>query len=187
MNAVAVGENIRFLAWRAHWSPLQWGAVLSKRVHSLGTARSWQLLRGESQPTPEEVDAIAHAWSVDDQDLLFSRLADEVRPQFCRHNLQRMFRTAPPGAKKQIAETAEVHPSTISRWLKGQVPERSARIAIRDYFGLSLADDLIEIPLFLRLEPVTVAEKREWVRQRLQDMQTVEFSGLWPALEKMLR
>lgn len=98
-----------------------------------------------------------------------------------------MFRTAPPGAKKQIAETAEVHPSTISRWLKGQVPERSARIAIRDYFGLSLADDLIEIPLFLRLEPVTVAEKREWVRQRLQDMQTVEFSGLWPALEKMLR
>lgn len=186
MSPVSFAENVRFLAWRKHWSPIHWGDVLSKRVPPLGEARSWQLMRGESPPTPDEVEAIGQAWHVDPQDLVFARLADEARPQFCLHNLQRMFKTAPSGAKRQIAEAADVHPSTISRWLRGQVPERAARIAIRDYFGLSLADDLIDAPLFLRIEPVTVAEKREWVRQRLQTMRTAEVASLWPALEKLL-
>ncbi len=187
-----LGENLCWLCWNDRSegrksNPVTWGGKVAGWLGAPDDlARAESLLGDQSLATADEITKLSAVHAIEEQDLGFSRLSDAVRDDFPRLNLQRLLESIQPKTKAQLAEELGVHPSAFSRWMRGQTPDRSARKALRDYFGLRGEIDLIEEPLFLSYLPLTHGERVNWVRARVGEVSPIQLREMFPALSKLL-
>jgi hypothetical protein len=189
-----LGENLRWLCWRqdqrerARESPRNgWPARVAgwmSRPDELLHAAL--LLTDAVSPSSSELTSMAEAVHTDEQELAFARLAEAERANYPRLNVSRLLANSWPDTKSQLALKLGVHPSTFSRWLNGQTPDRSARRAMRDHFGLRSESDVIEEPLFLSYWPLTHGERIAWIKEHAGTLTPEQMRSVFPALAKLL-
>ena len=93
----------------------------------------------------------------------------------------------PHGEKKRFAEKIGVDATTISRWRKGaQKPTGKKITAILDYFNLPESTDLSREPLFLTNMPIGEAETKQWLHEKIDDLDGETLMSLLPALIRLL-
>ncbi len=195
-----LGENLRWRCWlaenlesqtrdRTAWSghPMRWPKRVAAWLRwTEDTRRAEQLLTGTVSPSEAEIAALADALRIDEQDLIFSRLAEANRQDFSRLNLARLLVTSDGQTKAQLAEALGIHQSTFSRWIDGQKPDRRARRALREHFGLRSELDVLDEPIFLSYWPITHTERVHWVQSQARGLHPSQMRDLFPALAKLL-
>ena len=187
-----LGENLCWLCWedRTDGRQPQQLAWRTKVARWLGNPddlhRAEMLLGDQVSVTSSEIARLAEATDLDEQDLGFSRLAEARRLEFPRLNLERLLKATQPSTKSELASLLGVHPSTFSRWLKGQTPDRSARRALCAHFGLRSESDIVDEPLFLSYLPLTHGERMNWVKTRVAEVSPSGLREVFPALVRLL-
>ena len=117
------------------------------------------------------------------------RFADLVGEncEILRENLRYLLGTLEHGGKKALAESVDVDPTTVSRWLSGaSQPPASTLERLRCYFGLPSGTNLLTHPIFLSSTPIATSERKDWVIACVREMPAEEFRALYPALHRML-
>jgi len=177
-------ENLHFLLWSKEPGKRdRWRTILAVWA-GCDEVRSAALIRG-SFPTPSELRHLKSLTDDDEERLRFTRLLDSNIILSC--NIDYLFEGLDYGMKGQYAKSLEVDISTISRWRRGQVrPSRSHINALLSKFALSPEVDLEKTPLFLSPVPVSLAQRREWLKTRIERLPAEQLMELFPALQRLL-
>jgi len=104
-----------------------------------------------------------------------------------RENLSFLSASIPRGGAKRLCGRLEIHPTTWSRFLRGnytRTPKFSRAIVL--YFGLPPDADLTVHPIFLAPELPDIASKRRRLQQCLEALTPDTLQELYPALMKIL-
>lgn len=179
-------ENLRYLAWkkdpehRERWPVLaaSWIGCRAGRAHELiwGRGRSAQ---------PEEIDAFAEACQREPDMVLHHRLVSSS--EILSRNIDYLFDGLGHGTKGEFAQTIGVDVSTISRWRRGVAkPSREHIAKICEQFALDVGTNLEEQPLFLSPAPVSLSQRREWLKKKIDQLSPSEMSDLFPAFLRLL-
>lgn len=190
--AANFSENVRYLLWREDTA--KGGAIRRddwpRRVATwLGgdVAAAGALLRGMRYPQSEELERVSRAAKIDVEDLLYRNLLQEHGVNIVRENLATLMFRLGSGKKAQLASHLGIHPSTLSRWLRGtHTPEVKTLRAVSAYFRLPVDAELQSDALFLSLYPVSDFERRAWAERRIRDLDHGTLAELFPALAKLL-
>jgi transcriptional regulator with XRE-family HTH domain len=186
-----ISSNVRYLLWRAGVPREQWEAWLSARTE-LGGSKCKMLVAGrllDEQITSEALRDLARAFEQadDGESLRFSDFFGEGT-NVLAENLRFLFASLGRGSKKQIAAELEVDPTTVSRWLSGAFEPQGALLRqLVTYFGLPQDTDLRRTPIFLSVEPVAAAQRRQWLHTQIDALSAEDFRELYPALRRMLK
>jgi len=176
-------ENLHYLLWskepanRERWREILAGWAGCDEV------RSAALIRG-AFPSPGELRNLKSLTGDDVERLRFSRLLDpEV---ILSRNIDYLFEGLDHGMKGEYAKALEVDLSTISRWRRGRArPSRSHVLALAAKFALAPEVNLEETPLFLSPVPVSLAQRREWLKTRVDRLPAEQLTALFPALQRL--
>lgn len=185
-----VSVNTRFLLWRMGVPREQWQPWLEART-GLGSDITRELLEGRLADERVGVATLlelARAFTQEDggESLRYSDLPRE-NGSVLAENLRHLFGSLDHGGKKVAAGELGIDPTTVSRWLAGKSePQSPALQRIASYFGIPAGADLRTEPVFLSLQPVSVAELKRWMHARIEELSTDEFRQLLPALRRML-
>ena len=80
-----------------------------------------------------------------------------------------------------------MHPSTMSKWRGAdQRPKRPTVAALCRIFGLPADTDLFKDPIFLLPTPISVVERRAWLKDRIEGIPPATLAELFPALQRLL-
>ena len=189
--AQQISQNLRFLLFRKaipreNW--LKWvqknTSIPAGRLNALVSKRLDDSEIGEA-----ELQQLAKALGLpeDAEELRFSDLVSDSQLKVLAENLRYLLDECPRGGKKQLAETLQVTPTTVSRWLGESTGISSRQLSkLNQYFVLPADVDLRLYPLFLDVEPAAVSQRRKWVLDHLQALTDDEFQSLYPALKRLL-
>jgi len=183
-------ENLRCLLWekddeRSRFvAPSQRIDVWLRRLNTwIGDeARAKALLLGES-PQADELSCLAQVSGRDEETLRNGRLAADRN--ILTQNLCFLFGTVEHGQMSAVAERLGVNQSTIQRWRSGTKPGVDKRSAILAEFGLPATCDLDDEALFLSLAPIGLRQKQDWLKRRIDELDTHELNELFPALRRI--
>ena len=183
-SAAAVAVNIRYACWKASQKHEQWPSLLATwlgRREEVGLATA--ILCDFQTPTSEQIESLAKALHIDEQDLVFTTMPTAEGVDLLSENLKRLLASTGNQTKGALAKEIGVSPATLSRWISGgQVPDTSARRRIAVFFGLRSPEELAESPIFLSYLPVSHGERLAWLNSRLQVIASHELHYLFPAL-----
>jgi hypothetical protein len=179
-------ENVRFLLWRAKLNRPEW----------IGTAASWfgctvaraaRILDGREEPKAGEAQRLLEATEQDDQSFPFVRLAEGTERTILGENIRYLADALEHGHKQKMCASLGIHRSTLARWIAGtSKPSRSKQLVLLAYLSLPATTDLSEDPLFLSLDPVSSAERRDALRRSLDRLDDTTLNELYPALKRLL-
>jgi transcriptional regulator with XRE-family HTH domain len=189
-NPVSISLNVRFRLQQKQIPRDKWGDWLSKR---LPDDANWlaKFVRGEIQDRhigQEQLGRLSVLFGLgeDGEELRFQ----DFLPDDCNvllENINYLVDGLEHGGKRTLASELGVDPTTVSRWLSGKIePSGTTRSALASYFNLPPNTDLRTDPVFLSVEPISIYDQRQWVKQRLDSMCREEFAPLYPALRRML-
>lgn len=185
-----VSRNVRYLLWRSTPERKRWPAEVAKRLRrSWSLERVSMLLEGQKL-SDREIEDLVRAFETEMDEETF-RLGDLVRDSatdVLRENLRYLIGTAEHGEKQEIAAALGVVGTTISRWLNGtNRPPGSQQERIVRHFGLPPSTNLEEDCLFLEYGPLSLQSRRQWLRERVDDLTLDEMRDLFPALQRLFR
>jgi transcriptional regulator with XRE-family HTH domain len=183
-----ISVNVRYKLWRMGEAREQWAAWLQARtqlgLRFLRDLLSGRIVDGQLSPYTGE---LSRAFDIDEETLLFADLVRDGGVNVLQTNLQFLFETLEHGGKKVLAESLELDPTTISRWLKGSyAPHGPTLQQLVSYFGLPAATDLRSEPVFLSIEPIAISQRRAWLHRRVEALAPDELRELYPALKRLL-
>ena len=176
-------RNLRYQLWQRKVAREHWAFQLMEWL-ACSECRAWELLHG-IPPNQEELLKLSE-WTEQTEEQLQSVNLDG-QSAVLAENLRYLLEAPKRGGKKALAAELGVKQGTLSCWLRGRRPECRHQEAIKRYFGLPATVDLETVPLFLELSPVGSLEQREWLRQRISELDEATLRVLFPALEKLLR
>lgn len=185
-----VSVNVRYLLHRNDVPRSEWTSWLARRA-SLDPQTAKSLVRGllaDEQVSDNDLRKIGGAFELayETENLRFQGFA-YAGHNVLRENLRFLLGSLGHGGKKSLAGELNVDPTTISRWLNGSFePQPSTLRHIVSYFGLPPITDLHEDPIFLSTEPVSMTDRRSWLRRRIDALPTEEIRELYPALRRLL-
>lgn len=181
-----VSRNLRFLLWERNPDRRVWPAQLAAWV-DCDLRRAEELLRGDA-PRREEIARLAKGVGVSHPDLTGKDLlARKKDVDVLRENLRTLIHGLRRGEKGAFAAAVGVHPTTVSAWLSGkQRPERTNIAAVARYFRLPSGTDLEKEALFLSPAPVSAAQRKRWLKEQIDSLDTAALQEIFPALTKLL-
>jgi transcriptional regulator with XRE-family HTH domain len=116
-----------------------------------------------------------------------TNLIDNSTVDVLTENLRRLLASVPHGDKQLIAAAAGVNPATLSTWEGGaHQPRPENRRRLLASLGVWPDADLDEEPLFLSPLPLTVYERRRWLKGRIDTLPPGLLADLFPALQRLL-
>jgi transcriptional regulator with XRE-family HTH domain len=175
-------ENLLYLQWKERVERQLWTQRLAQQL-AVSSARIHDLINGTA-PTATELANASVSTEITEEDLLYRRLvADE---NIFRENICFLLDTLHHGGQKQLAKTLNVRAEALSTWRNGTKPRGKTVTQIRQFFGLPDRFDLENSSVFLSIEPVSVFEKRNWLKRRLEEIDHTNLVELFPALQRML-
>jgi transcriptional regulator with XRE-family HTH domain len=180
-------ENLRYVLWRernmlprARWTAqlAQWGACSPERAYSV--------LR-QGGLTVFEQQSVAEALHMSVEELLSARLLESDQVDILQENMRYLIGELGWGGPRRLSEALGISPSTVSQWGDGKHRPSAKRLGqICDFFGIARPTDLTERPLFLELEPTTLKNRKEWLKERIDALQPELLQELFPALRRLL-
>ena len=185
-----VAVNCRYLLWRKDVPREDWARWLQRHTglraeQCLAIVEDRQL---DSDFDAQELRELGRAFQHPDdgEALRFSDLARDGC-NVLQENLRHLFGSLGHGGKQTVAERLSINPTTISRWLNGSFePQSNTLESLARFFGLPPDTDLRTVPVFLSVDPLSVAARREWVKLRVDDLSGEELAQLFPALRRLL-
>lgn len=177
-------ENMRYLLWRERVQHEHWVSQLATWA-GVERLRAEALLHG-AEAEPEEVQHLARALDISEESLVSERLLTTYGVNVLQANLRYLIDRIDHGQKKQLASELGIHPATISRWYNGELhPRKAHQGAICHYFGLPRSIDLENEVLFLSMTPLL--DRKAWLHQQIDNLDSVKLDELFPALRLMFR
>lgn len=132
-----------------------------------------------------EMEALAENRNLVLDDLASKRLLSPK--QVLANNIAYLFDGLDHGSKGDFARAIGVDVSTISRWRRGVAkPSRTHIQKLCEQFALDVGTDLESQPLFLSPTPVSLAQRRDWLKRRIEHLSPQELNELFPALRLLL-
>lgn len=189
LRAIAsqITRNIRYLLWKERIPPRSWPSSLQYRLPQTWSMEDIRRLLDGCELPYERLQEVAAALNIADEELASGELVAEGGVNILTENLQFLIGSMEHGGKKQLASDLGVDPTTVSRWLGGRsVPPQRTLRQLSDRFGFPSTADLAADPIFLCARPVSMAEQRSWLHQRINDMSPEDLRELFPALERLL-
>lgn len=186
---VDLGTNLRFLLWKEGVGRRDW---VSKLAEKLGCpiSRAEELLEGYGETvylTVKERKALFAATGLQPEDLSADLLRKNTVNVFAE-NIRHLVGTLPHGMKKEFAAKTRVDATTVSRWIGGaQRPGRKKQDEICRYFGLPAGTDLDTDAIFLGLDPISEAQVRSWISDKIEKMDGKTLREIYPALKRLLK
>ncbi len=191
-----ISKNVRFLLWKDGATPDQWPKHLRARlVRSLGSYY-WsgpsgdialrRLLAG-AQLDDQEIEDVARSFEISEEELRSADFLQDAGTDVLHENLRQLVGSLEHGGKKRLALELGLDPTTISRWLaaKNRPPSPTLRHLVH-YFGLPTGTDLTTEPIFLSPDPLSIVERKEWLRDRIDAMDADDLREIYPALQRLL-
>lgn len=179
--------NIRFLLWREGVGRGEWGAKLASLL-GCDIRRSQEILGGGVDLQPKELALIAKAYKVGVNELRTQNLVSKENVDLLAANIRHLIDGLAHGQKRQFAAELGVDVTTVSRWSSSaQRPTKTKLKRICDYFGLPLATNLEDDPVFLSLDPVTGSEMKSWLHEQIEGLDADTLRNLFPALQRLLK
>lgn len=198
-------ENLRYLLWQQsrtarrrrrvdeHGSAAR--ELGDDRQEWLGLAMTWigcdraracELILGKGRPAElDEMNSVAVRNNHELEMIANHRLLKP--PEILCWNIDYLFAGLPHGARGQFAQAIGIDVSTISRWRRGVArPTRNHITILREQFALDVGTDLESQPLFLSPTPVSMSQRRDWLKRRIDRMSPRELNELFPALHLLL-
>jgi hypothetical protein len=179
-----ITENLHYLLWlKQPANRERWRTTLAKWANC-DEVRSAALIRG-AFPTPDELRHLNSLTDDDEEKLRFTRL---LKPdEILNRNIDYLFEGLDHGMKGEYARTLAVDLSTISRWRRGRVrPSRAHIRALANVFLLESGVNLEETPIFLSPVPVSLAQRRDWLKTQIASLSADDLTKLFPALRRLL-
>jgi transcriptional regulator with XRE-family HTH domain len=185
-----ISINVRCLLWTKRVPRGEWASELVRKT-GIPLARINAFLIGDiddANLNPQEVAMFAEVVGVGIE-------ADNLRypgyafanSDLLTENLRYLLNTLGRGGKKGLAGEIGVDPTTLSRWLNGTfVPQTSTLRQLISHFGLPPNTNLEEDPIFLSAHPISAAERRNWLHERIEHLRSDELRDLFPALRRLL-
>lgn len=179
-----IPSNLAFVLWKGGVPRARWIHELAV-ICDCDSSRALDLLRGKAKPSHEEMELLSRATEVESSLLLYGRLLEGT--DVFSENLKFLFSSVEHGGLKHLAETIEVGQATVYKWKGGsQLPSKSHLLGILSFFGLGPVTDLTSTPLFLSMDPIGARATREWLIDRIQNIDDDQLAEFFPALKKLL-
>ncbi len=182
-------RNVRFLLWREGVAREKWWSKLAEWLGCPET-RAAEILEGYVGPstlTSKEKKSLAAATGMQSDELS----ADLVRKNAVNvfaENVRFLIGTLPHGAKKEFAAKVGVDATTVSRWIgSAQRPGKKKINELCRFFGLPAGTNLDTEPIFLGLDPVSESQIRNWVSDKVKQMDGKMLREIYPALKRLLK
>jgi hypothetical protein len=180
-----IDYTLPYLLWQRRIKRRDWVAQLALWI-GCDHHRAADLLRG-AQIEEDELKRIEQTIGSSWNELKLARLIANDGIVILTENLNYLLTTLDRGQKKALANHLRVHPTTVSRWRNGhQHPAKEHLDALCRYFGLSHGIDLHNEAIFLSALPVSVPERRTWLRERIAELDAATLQSLFPALQRLL-
>jgi transcriptional regulator with XRE-family HTH domain len=178
-------ENLRYLLWREKVNRESWAEKLAEWANC-SESRAEKLLN-DAPLTNSEQEMIAKTTNEREEALQTERfLGNQVHILF--ENLEFLLDKKIHHKKVvEIAEGIDVSRTAVTRWKKReQEPEEKHLAKLTLYFGLSEIN-LREDPVFLHRLPVGDLNRREWIKKKVDELDSTKLNKFFPAFEKLLR
>lgn len=177
----SIAENLRFLLWREGVKRENWVEQLADWVGS-SSVRAEKLIRvGDLQFG--ELERLTQRLGVDESDLQYTILFKELGTDILKENLIFLLDALEHGSQKKLAATLRAKESTVSRWKRGKTrPQKEHIDGLCSYFHIDLESE----PLFLSLDPLTEIQKKSWLHQRIDELDSDQLHDFFPALQRLL-
>jgi len=180
-------ENLRYLLWNEDVKREEWVSTLATWLQC-DLARATELLFNNRRLEPNEIENLIKAIHFVERDFESVCLIEEDQMDIPLMNVRYLLDSLKRGERKILAENLGVHEVTISRWYAGsQIPSPRHYEALCEYFGLDRTLDIQIEPIFLSLEPVTVGDRKKWLQERIEQLDTIFLGELFPVLRRILR
>jgi transcriptional regulator with XRE-family HTH domain len=183
-----LSQNLKYLL-------LEKGVERSDWIKSLASSlgcderRAQGILKGQPGTLSQrEMEVLAHFAEIDFEKLASEDLIEARKVDVFALNLSFLLERLPHGKKKHLAENLGVDQTTISRWGNGtQRPTKKKIRALADYFSLPKTMDLEKEPIFLSTMPIGEAETKQWLKERIDELDRETLRELVPALIMLLK
>ena len=179
--------NIRFLLRREGVGRSEWSTKLAGLL-GCDIRRSQEILGGGVDLQPKELALIAKAYKIGVNELRTQNLVSKENVDVLAANIRHLIDGLAHGQRKHFAAELGVDVTTVSRWSSSaQRPTKTKLKRICDYFGLPLATNLEDDPVFLSLDPVTGSEMKSWLHEQIEGLDADTLRNLFPALQRLLK
>ena len=179
--------NIRYLLWREGERREEWAAKLTDLL-GCDIRRAQEILSGGVDLQPKEISAMAKAYKIGVNDMRTLNLLSKEKVNVLTANIRHLIEGLAHGQRKYFAAELGVDVTTVSRWSSSaQRPTRTKLRRICEYFGLPLATNLEDDPVFLSLDPVTGSEMKSWLHEQIEGLDADTLRNLFPALQRLLK
>ena len=180
-------ENLRYVLWNKDVKREEWVATLALWLQC-DHDRAEDLLHNNRRLDPDEIESLIKAIYFVERDFESRRLIEEDTMDIPLMNVRYLLDSLKRGERKTLAKSLGVHEVTISRWYAGsQIPTTRHYQALGEFFGLDRNLDIQTEPIFLALEPVTVTDRKKWLQERIEKMETTFFRELFPVLKRLFQ
>ncbi len=180
-----IPRNLKFLLWKQGIPRDRWVREVSHWCRC-DPVRAVEILRGDASLTDAETQSISEATAVEATHLFFDDLIGGT--DVFGENLKFLLGSLEHGGQKRLAEYLKVTPGSVYKWGGGSQPPKRRHVAgLLSFFGLNAATDLEKVPLFLSLDPIGSPAKREWLVERIQQIEDERLDQYYPALKKILQ
>lgn len=180
-------ENLRYLLWNEEVRREEWFSTLTIWLQC-DRARAKELLCNNRRLKAVELEHLLKAVHFVERDFEAIRFIEEDQMDIPLLNLRYLLDSLQRGERKKLAKGLDVHEVTISRWYAGsQIPSPRHYQALADFFGLDRSLDIRTEPIFLAYEPLTVTDRKKWLQERIEQLDSAFFSELFPVLKRLLQ
>jgi len=148
--------------------------------------RANQIIEG-TLVSDSELSMTCDALDLDATEIMYQRLSVDVEHGVLAQNISYLTDGLIHGEKRKLSDDLGVHPTTLSRWISGvQKPEKLMIHRLSLWFGLKTGELNGEKPLFLELNAISAQERRQWLKNAVDEMDIDSISQLFPALKRLL-
>ena len=182
-----IERTIRYLLWKEGVERKGWPSRLAEWM-GCPLRRAEDLLEGHGETlTPKEKKALVNAKGLSLEDLS-GDLLEKQGVDILAENIRYLINGLPHGQKKEFAAKLGVDVTTVSRWIGGaQRPTKKKLEEIGKYFGLPPGTALDSDPIFLWTEPISESQMKNWIAEKIQQMEVKTLREIFPALRRLLK
>ena len=180
-------RNIRYLLWKEGAERKDWQPKLAEWL-GCSLQRAEELLEGNGKALiPKEKKTLEKETRLAPEDLS-GNLLEKQSLDILVENIRHLIDGLPHGQKKEFAAKLGVDVTTVSRWIAGaQRPTKKKLEAIGKYFGLPPGTDLDSEAIFLWTEPISESQMKNWITERIQQVDGKTLREVFPALKRLLK
>jgi hypothetical protein len=181
-------ENLCYLLWREEVNREEWVSQMATWARC-SPRRALSLLIDGTLQSAEQENIAAEVKNVTAEEIQYVRLVERDSVDIRRENVCYLTDTRQHRVKmKDVADSIGVKNFTLTRWKnEEQMPSPSNLRELCRFYGLSRDVDPESDPIFLLPLPIGDTRRREWLYDRIKDLESTTLQDLFPALERLLR